>query len=304
MKFGGKRESRLDLVRKDTFVGFAFISPSVLVIILFIIVPAAMSVHYCLTDWNGVASTYNYVGLQNFKNVINAAEFPRIVSNTLFLVVLYVPVLNIVSILFAVTLFDIGKLSSFYKVVMYLPNILSSVVAGVIWRMIYNPVIGPLAQMLKAFGLSHLMQDLIGQSSTVMYALSVGILWYATGFYTLIYMGGLSGIPIDIYEAADIDGINSFQKLIYITIPMLMPSITINMVLATIAVITGFELQLVLTEGGPGYSSLTMALKAYFLAFREQRLGMSMALSVMITIISVTVSLIMLNTLRKREVEN
>lgn len=304
MKYKEKRKRHLDLARNDTLIGFAFIAPSALIIILFMIVPAAMSVHYCLTDWNGVSSSYNYVGLQNFTNVITAAEFPKLISNTLFLMVLYVPVLNILSILFAVILFDIGKLSNFYKIVMYLPNILSVVVAGVIWRMIYNPVIGPVAQLLKLIGLSHLMQDWIGQSGTVMYALSIGILWYATGFYTLIYLGGLSSIPMDIYEAAAIDGIGHFQKLIYITIPMLMPSITINMVLATIAVITGFELQLVLTEGGPGYASLTMALKAYFLAFREQRLGMSMALSVMITIISVTASLIMLKTLRKREVES
>ena len=291
-------------ISKNTLVGLAFVAPSALCILFFMLIPAAMSFHYCLTDWNGVSASYNYIGFENFRRVINAPGFDRLIYNTFFLIVLYVPVLNILCILLSVSLYDIGRLANFYKVTVYLPSLLSMVIVGLIWRTIYNPVIGPLARMFQWIGFPDLMPDLLGQRSTVMYALSLSIVWYAMGFYSLVYLGGLSNIPNDLYEAADIDGAGRLHRLVSITLPLLMPSITINVVVSIIGILLEFQLPLVLTGGGPGHSSQTMALRAYIYATREQRPGMSMALSVMLTIVAVTVSVIMTNALRKKEVEN
>jgi ABC-type sugar transport system permease subunit len=181
---------------------------------------------------------------------------------------------------------------------------MSMVVVGLIWRTIYNPVIGPIARLVEAMGFKGAMPDLIGQSSTVMYAMSASIIWFAIGFYCLVYMGGLSNISTDIYEAADIDGVSKPQKLAYITLPLLMPSITINVVVSIIGILMEFQLPLTLTAGGPGFSSQTMALRSFLYATREMRPGMSMALSVLLTIVAVGISVIMTNILRKKEVEH
>ena len=291
-------------ISKNTLVGLAFVGPSALCILFFMLIPAVMSFHYCLTDWNGVSSSYNYIGLENFRRVISAPGFDRLIYNTIFLLILYVPVLNILCILLSVALYDIGRLASFYKVTVYLPSLMSMVVVGLIWRTIYNPVIGPLARLFEWIGFPDLMPDLLGSRGTVMYALSISIIWYAIGFYSLVYLGGLSNIPNELYEAADIDGAGRLHRLFSITLPLLMPSITINVVVSIIGILLEFQLPLVLTGGGPGYSSQTMALRAYIYATREQRPGMSMALSVLLTIVAVTVSVIMTNILRKKEVEN
>jgi len=289
---------------KNTLVGLSFVTPSAIVILMFLLIPAGMAIHYSFTDWNGISANYNFIGFDNFVRVINAPGFDRIVQNMIFLLVVYIPILNILAILLSVALYDIGRLAPIYKVLIYLPGLLSMVVVGIIWRTIFNPVIGPIARLSEAMGAQGAIPDYLGQSSTVMYAMSISIVWFALGFYSLIYMGGLSNIPTDIYEAADIDGASSPKRLVYITLPLLMPSITINVVLSIIGILMEFQLPLVLTGGGPGYSSQTMALRAFYYATREFRPGMSMALSVLLTLIAVSISVIMTMILRRREVEH
>jgi len=289
---------------KNTLVGLSFVTPSAIVILMFLLIPAGMAIHYSFTDWNGISANYNFIGFDNFVRVINAPGFDRIVQNMIFLLLVYIPILNILAILLSVALFDIGKLAPVYKVLIYLPGLLSTVVVGLIWRTIYNPVIGPIARVIGAMGTEGTMPELLGQSSTVMYAMSITFIWFALGFYSLIYMGGLSNIPTDIYEAADIDGASSPKKLLYITLPLLMPSITINVVLSIIGILMEFQLPLVLTGGGPGYASQTPALRAFNYATREFRPGMSMALSVLLTAVAVGISVILTTVLRRREVEH
>jgi raffinose/stachyose/melibiose transport system permease protein len=287
---------------RKALTGVAFVIPALLVVFVFFIYPALMSFRYSLTNWNGINLSYKFVGLDNFYYVINSDQFRQLIFNTIFLIILYVPVLNIISILFAVLVYDVGgKLSNFYKVVLFMPNILSMVVVGVIWKVIYNPVFGPLAYILEKIHLGFLVQDWLGQNSTVLPSLSVSIVWYAVGFYMMIYLGGLSTIPTELYEAAYVDGIRWHQKFIYITLPMIAQSITINIVLSTIGILTLFDLPYVLTGGGPGYASQTMALMVYIFAFKDMEQGYAMALAIILTIITTIFALLQLKLLRKGE---
>jgi ABC-type sugar transport system permease subunit len=284
-----------------TIGGIMFVLPAAVIIIAFFILPAFLSFRYSITDWNGISSHYTYIGFDNFKKVITAMEFRQLFVNSLFLIVLYVPVLNIFSLLLAVLIYDIGRIGNFYKVILFLPNILSMVVVGVIWRVIYNPAIGPLALVLDKIGLGFLIQDWLGQRSTVLPALSVSIIWFALGFYIMIYLGGLSTIPNDIYDAASIDGCKWRHKFIHIIVPMVAQSITINIVISTIGILTIFDLPYVLTAGGPGYASQTMALMVYFYAFKSMQQGNAMALAIILTFITMIVAVFQLRLLRKRE---
>ncbi|BFJ84698.1 sugar ABC transporter permease [Ruthenibacterium sp. CLA-JM-H11] len=278
-----------------------FVLPALILVLVFSIYPVLMSFRYSFTDWNGVSADYAFVGFDNYKNVISSDEFKTLFFNTFYLIILYVPVLNILAIFFSVIIYDIGRAANIYKVILFLPNIVSMVVVGFIWRTIYNPATGPLAYLLNALGCENLVQDWLGQKETVMPALSVSIIWYAVGFYVLIYLGGLSTVPNELYEAAAVDGITWWQKLFRITLPMISQSITINIIVSTIAILTLFDLPYVLTQGGPGYASQTMALMSYQYAFKAMSQGKAMALAVMLTLITILFAVCELFLLNRKE---
>lgn len=288
-------------IKEKYISALLFVLPAVALVIIFLVYPIILSFRYSFTDWNGVSSHYTWIGLTNYRNVINSSEFKTLFFNTFYLIILYVPVLNILAVLLAVTIYDIGKFANLYKAVLFLPNIVSMVVVGFIWRTIYNPATGPLAYLLNQIGQGHLVQDWLGQKQTVMPALSVSIIWYAVGFYVLIYLGGLSTVPDELYEAAAVDGINWWQRLFYITLPLIAQSITINIIVSTIAILTLFDLPYVLTQGGPGYASQTMALMSYQYAFKAMSQGKAMALAVMLTLITIAFALVELYFLNKKE---
>lgn len=261
-----------------------------------------MSFRFSFTNWDGIKKDYNFVGFNNFLYIFKSEQFKQLIYNTAFLVIVYVPLLNALALFFAILIYDIGKkLSNFYKVILFLPNILSMVVVGVIWRVIYNPVFGPLAYLLDKLGLDVLVQDWIGQKSTVMPAMSASIIWYAVGFYLIIYLGGLSTIPSELYESASVDGIRWLQKFVHITLPMIAQSITINVVISTIGILAVFDLPYVLTGGGPGFASQTMALMVYFYAFKNIQPRYALALAIILTLITVTFAVVQLKLLRRRE---
>ena len=295
---GALKKRKLD---EKLVSGILFVLPALALVLVVLVLPVIMSFRYSLTNWNGVSTEYQFIGFENFKNVIASSEFKTLFKNTFYLIILYVPVLNILALLFAVIIYDIGKLANVYKVILFLPNIISMVVVGFIWRTIYNPATGPLAFILDKVGLDFLIQDWIGQKQTVMPALSVSIIWFAVGFYVLIYLGGLSTVPAELYEAADVDGIGWWQRLFKITIPLIAQSITINIIVSTIAILTLFDLPYVLTQGGPGYASQTMALMSYQYAFKAMSQGKAMALAVMLTIITILFSIVELFFLRRKE---
>lgn len=278
-----------------------FVLPAVVLVAVFLVYPIILSFKYSFTDWNGVSSEYHFIGLSNYKNVITSSEFKILFYNTFYLIVLYVPVLNIMAILFAVIIYDVGRAANLYKVVLFLPNIVSMVVVGFIWRTIYNPATGPLVYLLEKVGFENLIQDWLGQKQTVMPALSVAIVWFAVGFYVLIYLGGLSTVPEELYEAAAVDGINWWQRLFKITLPLIAQSVTINIIVSTIAILTLFDLPYVLTQGGPGYASQTMALMSYQYAFKAMSQGKAMAMAVMLTLITVLFAVVELFFLNKKE---
>ncbi len=278
-----------------------FVLPALILVLVFSIYPVLMSFRYSFTDWNGVSADYAFVGFDNYKNVISSDEFKTLFFNTFYLIILYVPVLNILAIFFSVIIYDIGRAANIYKVILFLPNIVSMVVVGFIWRTIYNPATGPLAYLLNALGCENLVQDWLGQKETVMPALSVSIIWYAVGFYVLIYLGGLSTVPNELYEAGAVDGITWWQKLFRITLPMISQSITINIIVSTIAILTLFDLPYVLTQGGPGYASQTMALMSYQYAFKAMSQGKAMALAVMLTLITILFAVCELFLLNRKE---
>jgi len=279
---------------------FLFTLPALVVIFVFFLFPMLRSLVLSFTNWDGIGRDYQWVGLKNFATVVADSSFRQVVFNTLYLVVIYVPVLNVIALLFAVAVYNSGKAGNIFKSILFFPNLLSMTVIGLIWKIFYNNG-GIINQFLKAVGLKILVRDWLGLPQTVLPAMSFTIIWFAVGYYLLIYLAGLNTVPVELYESAEVEGVTSAQKLFRITIPLIAPSITINIVLSTIGIITLFDLPFVLTRGGPGYLSQTLALHVYFYAFVQLQTTYALALAVLLGMFSILITSIQLGLLRRRE---
>jgi ABC-type sugar transport system permease subunit len=291
---------RLTQTQRRQLACILFVLPAIAVVFVFFLFPMLRSLVYSFTNWDGIAPSARWVGLKNFATVITDPSFKQVVFNTLYLTVIYVPVLNVLALLLAVAVYNSGKAGNVYKSMLFFPNLLSMTVIALIWRIIYLHD-GILNQFLRAVGLKVLVQDWLGTVATVLPAMSVTIIWFAVGYYLLIYLAGLNTVPVEIYECAEVEGVSPAQRLFRITIPLIAPSITINTVLSTIGIITLFDLPFVLTRGGPGYMSETLALHVYFFAFVQLKTSYALALAVILGLFATLITLIQLQLLRRRE---
>jgi len=290
----------LSQVQRRQLVCFLFTLPALAIVFVFFLFPMLRALLFSFTNWDGIARTYRWIGLKNFQTVVSDSSFKQIVFNTLYLTIIYVPVLNVVALLLAVGVYNAGKAGNVYKAMLFFPNLLSMTVIGLIWNIIYR-YNGLFNQFLKIVGLKVLVQDWLGQVNTVLPAMSVTIIWFAVGYYLLIYLAGLNTVPVEIYESAEVEGVSGWQKLVRITIPLIAPSITINAVLSTIGIVTLFDLPFVLTRGGPGFKSQTIAMHVYAYAFQQLRTSYALALAVILGAFAILITALQLRFLRRRE---
>ena len=290
----------LSQVQRRRLVCLLFTLPALAIVATFFLFPMLRALLLSFTNWDGIARTYRWIGLENFRTVVSDSSFRQIVFNTLYLTIVYVPVLNVVALLLAVGVYGAGKAGNLYKAMLFFPNLLSMTVIGLIWNIIYR-YNGLFNQFLKMVGLKALVQDWLGQVNTVLPAMSVTIIWFAVGYYLLIYLAGLNTVPVEIYESAEVEGVSAWQKLVRITIPLIAPSITINAVLSTIGIVTLFDLPFVLTGGGPGFKSQTIAMHVYAYAFQQLRTSYALALAVILGAFAILITSLQLRFLRRRE---
>ena len=213
---------------KRQLMGVIFILPALAISIIFFIYPMVLTVRHSFTNWDGFSAQAEFVGFRNFITVLSERSIKQVFFNTFYLAVLYIPILNVLALLLAISIYNLNKLKNLYKAILYLPQMISLTVVGFVWRLIYAYDGGLLNRAFSSIGMSFLVQDWLGKKSTVLPAMSVTILWSALGYFTLIYLAGLNAIPIQLYESAEVDGVGPLKKLFHITIPMLAQAITIN----------------------------------------------------------------------------
>ena len=286
---------------KKNLVGVMMSVPALVFIIIFIVSPLLMTIILSFTDWDGISGNYKFVGLSNFLFVIKQKHFGRIIFNTFLFVILYVPVLNVLAMLLSVSVFKAGKIfGPVSRTLIFFPNILAHAVIGFTWRMMYSYK-GIVNQTLERLKLGPLIQDWLGDPTTVIPAITISIIWWSVGYFMIIYIAGLTTIPIELYEAGDIEGANSNQKFFNITLPLLAPVIKINITLATTTMFIQFALIFTLTGGGPGYYSQTLSLQVYYYAYTSLQQGPGLALAIILGLIAVSIALVEIMLFHKRE---
>jgi ABC-type sugar transport system permease subunit len=284
--------------------GLLFILPVLLFVVGFIVVPLLLNIFLAFTNYRGFGAPYRFIGLQNFRSIFTDQTFWLVLSNTMKLLVIYVVVLNVIAIFLAVLIVDMGPLfGNFVKALLYFPCLLAQVVVGFVWRMLLNYHKGLINLTLKNLGLDFMAKNWLGDASLIIPVISLVIVWFATGYYVIIYYAGIMGISPEYYEVATVEGASSRQKFVHVTLPLLAPAITINVVLSTMGVLGAYDLPTALSSGGgPGYYGTTLALLVVRNVYENYQMGKALTIAVVMSLISVILAYFELKMLVKREV--
>jgi len=273
---------------------FVALAPSLLGYMLFTLYPNVLSIYYSLLDWDGLTDA-KFVGISNFTQMLQDKFVWRALYHNLLLMVA-VPVLTVlISLVLAYLLNNkTYRENSFYKVVYFFTNVLSTVVIALLWAFIYDGSFGLLNGILGIFGLDMNSFYWLGDSKTALWALVVPMVWGGVGLYVIIFINAISAIPKSLYEAAELEGARPMTILFRITIPLLRSVIRVCVVFIVLGTIKGFELVLVLTNGGPEGSTDVIGLYMYNLAFGKDyhNYGYASAIGMLLFVILVAAKFI------------
>lgn len=279
------------LRRREAITGLASVAPALLLVAVVIWYPVAQTFQYSFTDWNGASAAW--VGLENYSDILASSDFwTPLRNNAIFL--LAIPGILVLSLVVAVLLFERVPGWRFFRSVYYLPTILSAAVVGMLMRAMFNSR-GVVNSLLENVGLESLSQNWLGSVQTAFVVLIFAFYWQTLGQGVLIFLAGLSSIPSDVIEAAQLDGASWWRRLWQIIVPLLIPTVAYFTVVNAIWAFVGvFALVYTVTEGGPGYGTTPLDLMIYRRAFEFGEMGYASAMSVLLFCLVLLISAIQL----------
>jgi multiple sugar transport system permease protein len=294
--------------RAENLMAWVFSAPAIILLIIFLVIPFAMAIGLAFTDQRLIPNPNlptQFVAFRNFVRLVSDEAFLRGLLNNFYFALVVVPIQTSLALLLAILVNQKLKGMNFFRTVYFAPVVTSMVVVAVVWTFLYNPGEGLINAFLTAisFGLIE-PQSWLQNTKLVFPAIMLLSIWQGVGFQMVIYLAGLQDIPTDIYEAADVDGANTVQQFLYITLPQLRNT-TIFVVLATtILAFKLFDQVQVMTQGGPQNASMTTMLYVIEQGWGQLKVGYAAAISFVFFIIVLGVSLLQRVFLREeRQVE-
>ncbi|WP_019909619.1 carbohydrate ABC transporter permease [Paenibacillus sp. HW567] len=273
---------------RNPLVFTLFVVPALILFLLFFIYPIFSSVYYSLTSWNGVSDTVAYTGLRNFDKAIHDDRFWVSVKNNgwfiLFSVFIQVPLI----ILFSLLIANVKKLKGLYKTAVFMPSIMSTAVIGILWGFIYEPNIGLLNKLLGVFGINPVYW--LSDERFAMLSILITNAWQWTGFYIVMVLAAILSIPGELDEAAAIDGATGFQRATRITLPLIVPIISVVIMLSIAGAMKAADIVIVMTKGGPAGSTEVMATYMIKYAITNFKYGYGNAIAVLIFLFTLVVT--------------
>lgn len=275
--------------RRERLVGYSFITPATLLLLLFLILPFLLAISFGFTKFNLLRpDKIQFIGLENYKTLFQDSLFYKSLWNTLYFTAIVVPVQCTVALILALLINNKLKLRNIYRIAYFSPVVTSMTVISILWISLYNPNEGLINSALNFLGISN--QPFLRSASQAMNSIIFMSVWQAAGYQMMIFLAGLQGIPKDLYEASAIDGANKFKQLRYITIPSLYNVIVFVVTITTIQAVKLFIQPYIMTNGGPENSTRTLALLIYQQGFQFRNAGYASAISVIFFLLVVLIS--------------
>ncbi|GGA34405.1 carbohydrate ABC transporter permease [Paenibacillus physcomitrellae] len=275
-----------------------FMLPGICLFVMAVIIPLIMGARYSFTNWDGVSNSFGNVGFDNYVAAFHDPDFWGALWHTFKYALILTVLVNVLSLLLALVLDSFLPLRNLFRTIFFLPSVISIVLAGFVWS--YNYSTG-IPNLLSHFGID--ASSPLGNPDTALFGLILIALWQGVGSPMIIYIAGLQGIPGELSESARIDGAGSWKTFLHVTLPLLAPSVTINLLLVLTGSLKVFDLVFVTTGGGPGFATDVMSTYIYRTSFSSFKGGYGMALSMMFFLILVIVTIVQMSISRRREVE-
>lgn len=281
-----KRTYRLppiSLKMREVIAAYTFIAPFFLFFSVFVVRAVIVAVRMSFYEWHILRPSRPFIGFENYVELLNDDVWWIALQNTLIFTAITVIGTTVVGLLAAVALTRPVRGQGFFRVLLYMPSLLSVGALGLIWVWLLNNQFGVINYFLSFIGLGP--YNWLGDPNLVLPALSLTTIWWGFGFPMLIFIAGLQGIPEQLYEAARIDGANARQIFFYITLPLLRPTILFVTVTGVISHFQVYGQPFIMTAGGPGRASYTVIFYLYQVAWTSFRMGYGAAVAVAIAII-------------------
>lgn len=287
----GPSVSRNSQMRAEALAGYAFATPALLLILLLLIAPIIVVFLISLTDYQLGALDWSWVGLGNYAEIFSDRVFLRSLGNTFIYVAIVVPGSVILGLLVAILVHERTKSKAIYQTIFFLPVTTTLIAMSVVWHFLLNPSLGPVTSLSRALGWGEF--DVFGDPDLVLVGLAVIGIWQLVGFNMILFLAGLTAIPRDLYDAADIDGADgAWDRFARVTWPMLGPTTLFVVVTTTITAFRVFDTVAVITRGNPQGRSDVLLYTLYKVGFQDFNMGPASAMTIVFLVFVLVVALV------------
>lgn len=284
----------MNLHRVRHVVGnYVFVTPALLLFFIFSIYPFYKVLQLSITDWDGISPQLNYIGLANFVDLFtDNPVFWHSMRNAFFVTFLALTVQNFLALGLALLCDRDIKGGNVYRVIFYLPPVLSGIVVGLIWNWIYDGNYGLLNHFLAFIGLQDLSRAWLADNRTALIAVSIIHMWKGFGWGFVILLAGLQSIPRELYEAARVDGANAWIMFRHVTVPLMIPVFILVSILTILGTMQVFDIIIATTGGGPGYHTEVPITRIVATMIGSSKFGYACAMGVVFGLILLAISMV------------
>lgn len=283
----------------SAMIPWLFLLPSIIILVTFLVIPILEAFHWSLLDYKIIADTSEFVGLANFKELFSDEMFWMALMNTILYVVIVLPLNIFLPMILAVLVNQQIRAVGVFRVLYYLPVVTPIVVGALMWKMLYSQD-GTVSHILVSLGIIDSPTNFLTNSSTALIAVAFITVWKGLGYYMIMYLANLQSIPNQIYESASIDGANGIQQFFKMTVPMMVPSMTLVSVLTIINGLKVFEEIALTTNGGPSGATTTLVMYIYD-KFMNLDVSIASAAGLVLLLLAIIGSLIQMKLTSSRE---
>lgn len=305
----------MNIKKENSVVFWLFLTPALVAFTVVIVIPFFLGVAYSFTNWTSSAKADNalqFIGLQNYLSSFNDPAFAHSFGITILYTVLNMVCINLVAFGLALLVTSKVKLRKVYRVGFFVPNLIGGLILGYIWQFLFNNAVPALGRIVPFFSFLTQAENLIlaKNTSAIMALIIVGT-WQYAGYIMMIYIAAIENVPVELHEAAMIDGASPMQRLRAITLPMAAQAFTVTMFLTLVQSFKQFDVNVSLTSGGPStmfqgkpiLGTELLALNIYNTAFLSNKLAEGQARAVVFFLVLAIISLVQVSINKKKELE-
>lgn len=282
-----------------TLTPWLFLLPSIIILTIFLVIPIIEAFRWSLLDYKIIADTSEFVGFANFKEIFSDEMFWKAFINTILFVIIVLPMNIFLPMILASLVNQKLRSVGLFRVLYYVPVVTPIVVGAIMWKMLYSQN-GAISNFLVSIGILDAPMNFLTNSTTALVAVSFITAWKGLGYYMIMYLANLQSISNQLYESASIDGANSFQQFTKITMPMLVPSMTLVSVLTIVNGLKVFEEIALTTNGGPAGATTTLVMYIYE-KFINLDVSTASAAGIVLLALAIIGALIQMGLTRQRE---